>query len=357
MSLGLYPVISIKGTPYELGYQHGSLARQRIENCISVYRKVFEARGLGWRQVLRAAQEYDCAIREYDADMWEEVKGIAAGAERELAEIVALNARADLLNRTGGIAPECTAVAVTSDVTASNHTLIGQNADMRPGATNSAVILKVEQDGKPDIATFVEAGMIALVGFNSAGLGEVGNLLVSAGVEGRLGVPHPFIRRALLNAETMSEAVGAVLHARRASSSNYMIAHRDGMAIDLEATADDVFYAYGEGGILVHANHFTVAGSSVKDLGKIRSVSTLLRDQRVKERLDNVRGSIDVPDIQEAFRDHFSYPYSVCRHYVGGRDEDDLETTTSIIMDLNEQVMYFTEGPPCEREYKTVRLK
>jgi isopenicillin-N N-acyltransferase-like protein len=352
-----YPLVSIEGTPYELGYQHGSLANKQIESNISVYRRAFDERGLAWSKVLEAAQEYNRVIQEYDADMWEEIEGIAAGSGRDVVEIMTLNARADLLNRTGGLGPECTAVAVTLEATASGHTLIGQNADLRPGATNSAIILRIGQDGKPSIVTFVEAGMIALVGFNSAGIGEVGNLLVSGGPEGRLGVPHPFIRRAVLNAETMSEAVGTVLHSCRASSSNYMIAHRDGMAIDLEATTDDVFYSYGEGGLLVHANHFTVACSGVKDVGKTRSVGTLLRDQRVKGHLENKRGNIDVSDIQEALRDHFSYPHSVCRHYIGGQERDGLETTVSIIIDLNEQVMYFTEGPPCESEYKTITLR
>ena len=65
---------------------------------------------------------------------------------------------------------------------------------VKKGQVMKAVIVRTRKEVRrkdgPDYATVVEAGMVAKIGFNAAGLGLCTNTLVSARDAGRRGVPY-----------------------------------------------------------------------------------------------------------------------------------------------------------------------
>ena len=66
---------------------------------------------------------------------------------------------------------------------------------------------------------------------------------------------------------------------------------------------------------------------------------------------------IDIGDLKAYLRDHDEYPYSICRHEdLNQPPEDRYITVASAIMDLNERVLWISEGPPCNSEYQRVAL-
>jgi hypothetical protein len=81
-----------------------------------------------------------------------------------------------------------------------------------------------------------------------------------------------------------------VLKAERGFSTNFIISHREGEAIDLEATPDQVFWLTPEDDLLVHANHFVSipARSLVRDLSLLTSADSLYRDKRVRRYLAGI---------------------------------------------------------------------
>jgi isopenicillin-N N-acyltransferase-like protein len=311
------------------------------------------------REILEQCKGLVLAIGEYDADILEELEGVARGADLSLYEIVALNARYEI-NFALGIAPKyvnggCTSVAALPQVTTGGHTILGQNWDWLFRFQELNVIMEVEQAGKPSLVTQTEAGTLAHRGMNSVGLGVCFNGMVSSQdkFESKT-TPFLIMMRGILNADSYSQALKAVLGTRVTLSGNFLIAHRDGEAIDLEVSPGDVGFLYAEDSILTHSNHFIAFSNreDLKDILKELYPDTLFRFNRAKQLLEPDKGHIDIGSFQRVFKDHFSYPQSICRH-VDDRALGIRQWTTlySIIMDLEEQAIYIAEGYPCQSEY------
>lgn len=347
------PIINLKGKPYERGYQHGSIARDKVRNTVDVYLKhIKDQVGLDRNDALRKAREFVPVIEAYDPQIMEEIRGIADGSESIFEEIITANVWREIAYfrylRTE--APGCTAVAVSREATKLGHTLIGQNHDFIEALAESTAIFEVEQDG--DKANFVavrEAGVVGWLGFNSAGLGLLVNGLYSDADKGDLAVPAHIVMRGILNARSLGDAIGAVTCRKVAASCNYLLAHADGEIIDLEASPEDVEYLHPENGVLTHGNHFETNRLRVKDKNKVRLPDSLVRSARAKRLLQAKANEIEVEDIQEILRDHFGYPSSICRH-----TPPLMRTIISLIMDLDEKKMYLALGNPCELKYEEV---
>lgn len=351
-----FPYIEVEGAPYERGTQYGEQARNRINKSIEIYFPAFKQRGLDWPKIKTLAQKFAKAIEEYDASFMREIEGIAKGAGLEPEHIVALNARTELLYWTD---EGCTGAAIMPEVTADGHTLLGQNWDWRPACRDSAIVLHIKAEDRPEILTFNEAGLLARSGLNSAGIGIAGNFLQSDQDFGRSGVPIPFVRRKILESESLSEAVGHVIRTPRTFSSNHFIAHAAGEAIDCEAAPEDVFFLYPENGILAHSNHFRspAAPARLRDTGIGRYPDTLYRDRRLLRGLAPHAPRITPDDFKLALQDHFGLPNSVCRHPAERSDGTTIATVASVVMDLSEGRMWVAPGPTCENAYQEYSLR
>ena len=249
----LPPVISVKGKPFDCGQQYGSQAQKIIQKNVAVYFDMWRTLwGASKKEILRRSHALVPVIGGYDADILEELEGLAKGAGLSLDEIIAINARYEV-NFALGIASlcqggGCTSVSSLPQVTRDGHTLIGQNWDWLPRFQEFNVILKVEQPGKPSVVTQPEAGVLAHRGMNSIGIGACFNGLASSRDTFGATVPCLLIMRQILNSESFSQALQAVLKAKTTVSGNFLIAHSDGEAIDLEVSPLDVGFLYPDGG-------------------------------------------------------------------------------------------------------------
>lgn len=350
----VFPIISVKGGPFERGFQYGSLARERIRSSVEAYQEIFQHyAGLGWDRVLALGKGYVPIIRSFSPAIFEEIQGISSGAGLQLEEILALNARNEIM-LAANPPHECTTLAASPQATPSKHILMGQNWDWMPMFKDSCLILCVRQDKGPNFVTFVEAGGIAKLGFNSFGIGLCANTMLSHKDKRNLGIPYHVICRKILVSENMSDAIESISMAVRASSANYLIGHEGGEIINVEAAPGGTKFTrkkYPENGVLGHANHFTTE-MDVRDLMKIRYPDTMRRDSRANELLKLHTGKIDEKILGEILRDHEDFPTSICRHANSDRVEDEQwETIGSIIMDLREKKMWITHGPPCQSTY------
>jgi isopenicillin-N N-acyltransferase-like protein len=160
--------------------------------------------------------------------------------------------------------------------------------------------------------------------------------------------------RGILNASSFSQALKAVLGTKTAVSGNVLISHRDGEAIDLEVTPEDIGFLHAEDGIITHSNNFLVFTNreDLVDIFKPTIPDTLFRYSRARRLLAKDRGRINIGSFQRVLRDHFSYPNSICRH-ADTQDEEakQVATLASIIMDLTERTLYISQGRPCQNEY------
>src|SRR5205085_4493696 len=252
MSLQLphYPHVRVSGDAFERGRAYGAQARDRVHTSVEGYQAAFfHYAGWEWGRVRQEAARFEEPIAELYPSAAEEMYGIASGAGLDFEDVLALNVRTEGMfsakarqaaRERGRTAPaECSAFAILPEASAEHHTLVGQNWDWLLHCFDTVVVLEVEQPDAPDFVTVVEAGLLAKAGMNSSGIGLTTNALVTERDLGKPGIPFHVLVRALYDAETLTDALQTLQAGVRSSSANYLIAHRDGTAMSVEAAPGD----------------------------------------------------------------------------------------------------------------------
>lgn len=360
-----FPRVAAKGGAFSRGEQYGTQARSRIHQCIASYREIFRHRAsLEWEQALVHARAFQGAIDAFAPECVAEMRGIAQGAGVAYDHILALNCRSELMFAALQEAKrvpdgECTSFAVLPTASADGHLLLGQNWDWVPFAREVAVVLEVQREDKPGYLTIVEAGMLAKVGFNAAGLGVCTNTLVSAGDTARSGVPYHLLLRALLDMESFESARELLLVTERALSANYLLAHRDGAAANFEAAAGGratLRVSTPMNGRLAHANHFLDADLARRDTYVRAHPHSLTRLATMAGGLGAGR-RVDVEALKAILRSHDNAPNGVCGHPdPRAHPLQSRCTVASVIADLSAGVAWIADGPPCSHDYAAVAL-
>ncbi|HEX3170508.1 MAG TPA: C45 family peptidase [Burkholderiales bacterium] len=355
-----FPVISIEGDAHECGAQHGAKAADRVAKTIEFYLPSFVKQAkLTLDEVRERARGYGAQIESIDADIMQELRGIAAGAKQKLEDVIAVNCRTEILyGSLGGTQPatECTTVVALPEATRDGNMLVGKNWDWRNQTVESVVVLRIRQRNKPALVMIVEAGMVGRDGFNEHGVMVCGNLLVSNEDRGKVGVPIPILRRRILHSRHYYEAIDSLVRAPRGASGNYLIAHRDGVAIDFETTPDNVYVVYPERGLLTHANHFQSVVAQTTGVTKYYTGDTLYRDFRARQLLEPKIGKITIDDIKLVLRDEFGAPRAICRTPHDYPGQEPTMTIASLVFDLKHDVLHVAAGQPTQSEYQPVKL-
>ena len=349
------PIIELEGSPYECGKQYGKAIKKLIKKNIELYTRCFAYYvNLNKNQAISIACKFIPIIEEYDYNIKDELQGIANGADVSLEEIVMLNARSSILSNTISL-QECTAFAVLPSATNDNKIWIGQNWDWIDACNNLFVLLKIKQTNKPALLTLTEAGHLAKIGFNEMGIGLCINWLFTN--YALIGLPVHLISRAILNSESLTDAIDVLCKNIRATSANYLIVHKDGFAIDIETTSDDIDFIEPEDDILVHTNHFISSHLGKINKYALKMGSSLVRFQQANNILRTNNGNINQNLLIKLQKDHTFYPSSICRHPNEKAFElDRTRTLASVIMDIKSSIMYISAGNPCENDYMKVSL-
>jgi isopenicillin-N N-acyltransferase-like protein len=354
----MIPRIRVAGTPHERGRQYGAAVRDRVHLSVQAYQRVFtHYAGWDWPAVRRAAAGFEAPIAAFRPAYLDEMRGIAEGAGLDLADVLAINVRtevmyaakarqAPLAARTWRRLPaECSAFAVVPD-------LLGQNWDWLLHSAQTLVVLEVRQDDGPDFVTVVEAGLLAKAGLNAAGLGLVTNALVTDADTGTPGLPYHVLLRAILDCATVTEALQVLQAGPRSSSANYLIAHASGAALNVEAAPGDftrVYPLFPDQGLLLHTNHFLSPRLHPVDVSLWAMPSSAVRLQRLRA---GAQTCATLDDFRALLADHADYPHSICSH--PDPADHPLEqgaTIASVLMDLTARRVWLAAGNPCQIPY------
>ncbi|WP_063726746.1 C45 family autoproteolytic acyltransferase/hydolase [Streptomyces sp. RTd22] len=377
MTAGTIPIIEISGPPAERGRQYGEAARERIGAALTYYEEAFgESSGLTWDQVTARAERWLEPVRGYAPDLVEEMAGIAEGAGVGLLDILALNARGEIIydqtfSRMRGsegapgdvaeakeaAADGCTSFAVLGEASGDGHVYCGQNWDWRAGTADTLLMLRIVQPPRPTLIMQVEAGQIGRQGASSAGVALNAN-----GLGGRfddaIGLPQTVIRRRVLDSESISAAVDVLCRTRGHIASNALLTCREGFAVDLETTPGAHGWLYPDDGLLVHGNHYQATVPVQLAAGyRPGSSDSLIRVPRAEAGLRQLRGAT-APDqsrklIHQAMSDHLGHPEGLCTHPDPRQPEvKRWMTLLSSCVDLTTGDYYVTPGTPCDREYQ-----
>ena len=132
-----FPQITISGTPFERGRQHGEQLVEKIAGTIAYYRSIF---AMPDAEIMQHAKYFRAIIQAFNPDYIEEIDGIALGAQVESLWVVALNARSEILShQAGGFATECTALYF------SERSILGQNWDWGRALESLTVLMKIKR--------------------------------------------------------------------------------------------------------------------------------------------------------------------------------------------------------------------
>ena len=286
-----------------------------------------------------------------------EIAAIAEGAELPVTAIVAINARTEVINarnyRNQPAPAECSGIVALPDVTRDGTVLHGQNWDWLDAAAESTIVLHFRDERDHEILGLAEAGQVARCGMNNAGLALTANGLHTDREGETQGVCSPVIRRNVLLQKTLGEAIGVIMKSPRNYSHNFMLSHRDGMAIDLETTPSDVFWLKPRDGLLVHANHFTSPAALVSavDEGVRRSPDSLVREMLIEGTLNRRSGPVDRQTIIDAFMDSTDAPYGVLQPPRSEKAGVMEATVATIIMEPARGRMWVSRQPYLAQDF------
>ncbi|GGR73472.1 peptidase C45 [Streptomyces aureoverticillatus] len=366
------PVVEISGTPTTRGRQYGEAVRPQLHAALGYYEAAFgRSAGLTWDQVTARAARWLKPVEDHAPHLAEEMSGIAEGAGVGLLDVLALNARGEVIydrsfkemaasgTRPGGEEPPdgCTSFAAYGEASGDGHVYAGQNWDWRAGVADTVVMLRIVQPPKPTLIMQVEAGQIGRQGANSAGIALNAN-----GLGGRfsdaVGLPQTVVRRGVLDQHVITDAVDVLCRTRAHIASNALLTCREGFALDLETTPAGHGWMYPTDGLLVHGNHYQagVPAALAPDYRPL-SPDSLVRVPRAEQGLRALRSATG-PDeslkiIKQAMSDHLGHPESLCTHPDPRRpDIEHWATLVSSCVDLTTGDYRVTAGTPCDRDYQ-----
>src|SRR3989442_10562676 len=368
------PVLNLKGSPRQIGYDHGRKARPEIEDNLEVYFRRFKSETeLSHDLAISRAAKFLDVIDKISPEYAETMKGVAAGSGREILDITALNVRYELMYSQFskiGLKPMpktfgCTAFATLPAAVENGHLIMAQNWDWIPEV--EGLFLKVRNGNGPDTLSFTEAGVVGgKIGLNSEGVGLLINGIVSNKDDwARLKKPFHVRCWEVLRSKTLGRAVKAIAQGERNCSANFILGQQKtlgmGEVVDIESAPEAVCELGPDRGAIAHTNHFSnprVLG--VKQVLDEERLSTLQRYRRIQKLLDGtvrVGQKLNLVTAQNMLRDHYGKPESVCRHSNLKLPEyERYETVVSVVMDLYGRKLWATVGSPCSADYQSLTL-
>jgi len=213
------------------------------------------------------------------------------------------------------------------------------------------VLRKRYADGRA-VVTLTEAGLMGRDSFNGAGIAEVANALACD--QRAEGLPLHVVINGALRATTVGLAMQAILGVPRESAMNYLIAHREGFAVCLEAAPVDHNVVWETDGLIAHANHFLVDNPRFRDTMVGPWPDSLLRWYRADRLLRRARGTITTATVEAVLCDRLDAPTSVSTLPSGKPGATAYQTNGSIVIDLHTHDLRVAYGPPEPGAYRTV---
>ncbi|KAM0494647.1 hypothetical protein ACHAP8_008515 [Fusarium lateritium] len=330
--------VRCSGTPYEIGHQHGAIAKDKVNGSLSFYEWLFqETCSMNWEAVRQEAKKYIEPLRIISPRHAEELQGLADGAGVDLLDIVALNVRTEITfslyteDPTTPIQTDgCTSAAFRQP---NGEVLLAQNWDWQLKQAPNLLICHISQPGTdiPNISMVTEAGVIGKIGINSAGVGTTLNAVRARGVDNTK-LPIHLALRTALESKSAREAANK-LYKMGTAGSGHILVSDPSEAIGLECTSIGIKEInLDSNGTLVHTNHLLLEHPGVDEPGWLPD--SKVRFARMSELIQNkiTSGNIDHDSLFELFKDEQGYPASINRDVTTHRDG----TTTlfNINMDL-----------------------
>ena len=334
-----FPVVKIDGAAEDLGWQHGTLLKERVHRTVEFYQQQFQ---LPEKQVLAIADQFRKATEAFRKDLYIEIEALAQAAEVDPLWIYALNGRTELLNLNP---MECTTLAFRK------QNLLGQNWDWDSEMEELAVILDIEKEDGHRILTMTEPGMIGKIGMNHCGVGVCLNFMTIENYQPS-GVPLHVLLRTILESKSVIEAQSLIEPHLHGKVGNLLISNGHGEIVDLELGGDE-FFSIPVDDLFVHTNHFLTN----IDYDLMLFPNSTGRYDRAKKLINGLHNpSID--SMKNILKDRGNGENPICRRRFSHPwlTDDKSITVTTIVMDLKTLQFHITKGNPFDNPFTVFSL-
>jgi isopenicillin-N N-acyltransferase like protein len=344
----------IAGDARARGRAHGRALAPLVRGHLEAWKASLPHAGdpQGYVAALLRDTDFRPAIQAHAPDLLDEVAGVAEGAGLPADEIFALQLLDEEWAFRGRRGPDkCSSFAIAGR----GEAWIGQNMDLGPYTDGFQALLRIEaHGGRPGALVFTAAGILGLMGVNTAGVGVCVNSLPQLASAPR-GVPVAFVLRRLLQAASLAEAVRLVRAIPHATNQHYAIASPQGVR-SFEACSGGVTeYRPADPSRVLHTNHPLSDAPSAPEPASARA-NSVARLRSLTERLSG-GGAPGLAELQAALSSCDDPEHPVCR--VAGRAGGLISFTTgSMISRVSPRGVesWVSPGPPSERGWTPAAL-
>ena len=351
-------MITLAGTPLEMGRQHGEqLPREGREMITTRLRLASEAAqkvAPRFDEARRLALADECVpyLRQYSPAVYEEFMGMAEALELSPAELVIGNGWTDfsdlLSRRTREALHECTSVALFGEMTADGRTYVAQTWDMNVTAGPYMVLVRREPEDGPVSLSLTTAGCLSLIGINEAGI-AVGNTNL-APCDARAGVFYLALIHEALAQTDFGRAVDCITRARRLSGHYYYLGGPEGQFCGIETTGERHQVVQPERRYYAHTNHYLERG--LMDGPATAGGNSQGRLARMTALAEGLEGGVTVEDMGGLLRDHEG-EHPICRHC---DEPTGAATLGAAVMCPQARTIWAVAGNPCEGDFEAHQL-
>jgi isopenicillin-N N-acyltransferase-like protein len=352
------PLVELHGAPRVRGRAHGEALRGQIAAVREQWRESLTTR-FGTHpdlfiETFLAETRFVDAMRRWTPGLLDEIKGIAEGSRRPLAETIVFQCMdeewwfgAARFRKAASARNRCSVIAAPAH---DRHpAILAQNMDLHGFLDGGQAVIRIIGDGDPGATMLTIAGMVALCGANDLGVGVAVNTLWQLPGSPN-GLPVSCVVRSILAKRCLAEASDWIQSVRHASGQHYLIGDPEGFA-SFEASGTSVAAVpwTDSSAAFVHTNHPLTGKKAVP--GNPAEENSSSRYQTLSGIVAN--RALTVAEVESALSDR-SGPHPVSVRRDPGNPSATM-TFASIVMELGRPPkLRIAGGPPCSFPYRPI---
>jgi len=253
---------SMVDTPFQRGLEFGQIHSEKIADNLARYQALFARVAQRPYDLDTLGAQALAQIKTFDTDLYQELCGMAEGAQLAPALLAALNARTEILALLGAKQRgECSTLVWANPWGAA---VTAQTWDWHLEFAQGWLVWEIPHKNGHLTRTVTEYGILGKIGVNNRGLGVHFNILhhQDDGANGAIGVPLHLLSRHLLDSEQgfSNGALQCCYQAKvSASSVLTLIGTADNasaaVSVELHPGGPSLVFPQANG-LLIHTNHF-----------------------------------------------------------------------------------------------------
>ncbi len=336
------PLIEVSGSNYDIGFEIGKKMKSNIKKTINIPEKIAnEHKYFKIDYFIRTAKKYLPIAQKYFPNIISEIKGIAEGSSQDFDDIWLLN-----LEEIWGddYFDKCTSIVIRE---IDDNIYLYHNEDFDNSFENNIAIIKANVNNKVKFLSLTFAGMVpgSSVSLNSFGLIQGINSLHP--VDYKIGIPKNIISRAILESNSIKDALKIIKNNHRASAYNHILIQNNKI-VNIETTTFKYNILNVKANFFVHTNNY-LCKKFIDNFTPIYSRNRLNTAFRILQNAPAIDKNVVMAILTSHDKD-----VVFCKHKKNKYSE---MTISSMIVDSNNLKLYATNGNPCKNKYDVYSLE